>query len=103
MITKLKTELDRINEGCGKKFTQAPFVETADKCGNVFQGYLYLCSKCRKEKETLKKVSLMWADETQNWIDKSIRELNVGNFVLEEECHKKIMELKEIKSLMEKA
>jgi len=101
MIEKLTSELNRINQGCPTELKWESIDGSSGYSGCGEDGIL--CDTCQKEKETLKKVSIMWADETQNWIDKSIRELNVGNFVLEEECHKKIMGLREIKSLMEKA
>jgi hypothetical protein len=79
MITHLTSELNRINQGCGNNWNNMGL-----DCICIKR---LLCPTCQKEKETLKKVSLMWADAllsefTEEW---------------------KIKELQQIKSLMEKA
>jgi len=98
MINQLKAELDRINQGCGKNlgaYMEIPkeFQNATDKIRNeraysvdVICGKQVLCPICQKEKQTLKKVSLMWVDEMLDIFDydEPIRE-----------------ELQEIKSLME--
>jgi len=89
MITLLTSELNRINQGCGK------WLEIQGKfCGELESKYtgLTLCPTCQKEKETLKKVSLMWADfvlKNVNFDDDDYNDL--------------IVEVEQIKFLMEKA
>jgi hypothetical protein len=85
MITHLTSELNRINQGCKKKDKLLHTDFPTFQCGK--DGYL--CDECQKEKETLKKVSLMWADFILNYEVKKIYDL--------------VDELKEIQSLMEKA
>jgi hypothetical protein len=114
MITLLTSELNRINQGCGKETNiSLPLfhpiaqdnwrsITIRDKenksvhsymCGEFLRnkegeqiGGVILCDTCQKEKETLKKVSLMWADEMLNLFD---------------DCLDEAKEMKEIKSLIE--
>jgi len=83
MITLLTSELNETNKGCDKY----QFVQDIN-CGGILNGKIFLCPKCEGRKETLKKVSLMWADEMLDIFDydEPIRD-----------------ELLQIKSLMEKA
>jgi hypothetical protein len=112
MITLLTSELNRINQGCNncKSFNNKG-------CMN----FLVLCPTCQKEKETLKKVSIMWADEElkrrvlkNKDIEKEIEFCEKKNNNLSQQSKftysfwlcdniKVIKELQEIKSLMEKA
>jgi hypothetical protein len=91
MITLLTSELNRINQGCGE-YGNILYMGTGyQKCGLEDlenKGQIWLCPSCQKEKETLKKVSLMWADEMLDIFDydEPIRD-----------------ELLQIKSLTEKA
>ena len=55
MITKLTSELNRINQGCRIIYQVGEFEFVCND--------RHLCPTCQKEKETLKKVSLMWANE----------------------------------------
>jgi hypothetical protein len=80
MITHLTSELNRINQGCGFVEDTRPNVISRICCEQ------WLCPTCQKEKETLKKVSLMWADEMSKIFD------------YEEPISK---ELQQIKSLIE--
>ena len=114
MIEKLKTELDRINKGCGKPTIQNLGV------GWRICGKDDFCEECQKEKETLKKVSLMWADEM---LKRNLKEMDVlvhlEGYLSQvlDEIHKTELEklhnlnvensklfgnIQEIKSLMEK-
>jgi hypothetical protein len=105
MITLLTSELNRINQGCGE------YVYTngsgSINCGSYYEfdkiSKKVYCSDCRKEKETLKKVSLMWADKMLERIDNIKYATSIPSVKVEEECDEVIMELKGIKSLMEKA
>jgi hypothetical protein len=95
MIDKLTSELHRINQGCGD-IKQNYTCGAKDKLNK-------LCPTCQKEKETLKEVSIMWADDEL----KFMREINLcevvsSNFMVLGDVEEKIHELKEIKSLMEK-
>jgi len=54
----------------------------------------------QKEKETLKKVSIMWADEEISFLDElqnKTKDIDTMMF-----CKLRMMKLKQIKSLMEK-
>jgi hypothetical protein len=98
MINQLTSELNRINQGCGDGFGYR----------NPETGLLkyscnkeHLCPTCQKEKETLNKVSLMWADEEISFLDElqnKTKDIDTMMF-----CKLKMMKLKEIKSLMEKS
>jgi hypothetical protein len=100
MITQLTSELNRINQGCKKRF---------DFTGNGF-GYnrpwcceQYLCPTCQKEKETLKKVSIMWADEMIKDKQNLLTFFIVTRYKPEQEqTEEELNELQQIKSLMEK-
>jgi hypothetical protein len=61
MITHLTSELNRINQGCGRGLC----IGTKS---DVYEGIISLCDNCQKEKETLKKVSHMWVDEGLNML-----------------------------------
>jgi hypothetical protein len=129
MITPLTSELNRINQGCGEETDiSLPLfhpiaqdnwrsITIRDKenksvhsymCGEFLRnkegeqiGEVILCTKCQKEKETLKKVSLMWADEEISFLDElqnKTKDIDTMMF-----CKLRMMKLKEIKSLMEKA
>jgi hypothetical protein len=92
MITHLTSELNRINQGCGKSIQIYPetpnvFYICGDNRLHSDNDSLTLCPTCQKEKETLKKVSLMWADFILNYEVNKIDDL--------------IDELKQIKSLIE--
>ena len=112
MIEKLTSELNRINQGCGEFICETGFyakdgMEIDDYCGDldfIDINKRNLCPTCQKEKETLKKVSIMWAEKMTkricSWTIKGDYPENhetVDNIVkLREECE-------QIKSLMEKA
>jgi hypothetical protein len=95
MIEKLKAELDRINQGCGGGFV-IDLIGHVANCGSLRDGSL--CPICQERKQTLKKVSLMWADEMLKlqgvYGERTEDERNINKI---------IEEMKEIKSLMEKA
>ena len=114
MIEKLTSELNRTNQGCGEEIDY-------EVCGNTPIGD-YICSKdnlcpsCQKEKETLKKVSIMWADFVEDYIKNRYDEINnCDEGIRLSDCYKcetiraelALMETRmkpqEIKSLMEKA
>jgi len=94
MITHLTSELNRINQGCGCSLRI--FEDEMFNCNSK-----ELCKTCQKEKETLKKVSLMWADFV-------LKRISIfSNVKTTTQKIMKIMnfktELQQIKSLMEKA
>jgi hypothetical protein len=91
MIEKLTSELNRINQGCGER-VWCDYLKTHKNCGFRigFPDDYLLCPKCRGRKETLKKVSLMWADKMLDLFDAW-------------DCLNEAEEMKVIKSLMEKA
>jgi hypothetical protein len=95
MITLLTSELNRINQGCDEWNIYHQCEATKKhklKCGSPCEycDEIVLCPKCKDKKETLKKVSLMWANEMLNLFD-------------DWDCLDEAKEMKEIKSLMEKA
>jgi hypothetical protein len=102
MIEKLTSELNRINQGCGDGFGYR----------NPETGLLkyscnkeHLCPKCEGKKETLKKVSIMWADEMLRifqglFCSRCNKDCEAG--MLFKEIRYREEELKQIKSLMEK-
>ena len=107
MIEKLTSELNRINQGCGDSGNVLYIGKGHQKCGLEDlenKGQIWLCPTCQKEKETLKKVSLMWADEELVFIKEILRLdfINI-NVIAKSMIEDKIQELQEIKSLMEKA
>jgi len=78
LIQKLTSELNRINQ-------EIKTIKENNRNGGFLQDGTYLFL----EKETLKKVSLMWADEMLNLFD-------------DWDCLDEAKEMKEIKSLMER-
>jgi hypothetical protein len=63
MITNLTSELNRINQGCKARIRYQDInLKCGEKVGDIGITFPVLCPTCQKEKETLKKVSLMWAD-----------------------------------------
>jgi hypothetical protein len=95
MITILTSELNRINQGCGRGLC----IGTKS---DVYEGIISLCDNCQKEKETLKKVSLMWADEELEFMrEMNLCEVVSRNFMVLGDVEEKIRELKQIKSLIE--
>jgi hypothetical protein len=113
MITLLTSELNRINQGCGDGFGyRNPETGLLKYSCNKER----LCPKCQKEKETLKKVSIMWADFVEDYIKNRYDEINnCDEGIRLSDCYKcetiraelALMETRmkpqEIKSLMEKA
>jgi hypothetical protein len=102
MITQLTSELNRINQGCGDGFGYR----------NPETGLLkyscnkeHLCLTCQKEKETLKKVSIMWTDEMLDEIRKFYCQCGCCEEVIEynPRIETLIKQLQGIKSLMKKA
>jgi hypothetical protein len=93
MITLLTSELNRINQGCGEDMS-APD-QAVDPCceGN-------LCSKCQKEKETLKKVSLIWANKEIEFLKEFVEMYNLHERHI---VRIRLKKVEQIKSLMEKA
>jgi hypothetical protein len=92
MITQLTSELNRINQGCGRGLC----IGTKS---DVYEGIISLCDNCQKEKETLKKVSLMWADEEISFLDElqnKTKDIDTMMF-----CKLRMMKSKQIKSLIE--
>jgi hypothetical protein len=107
MITLLTSELNRINQGCKARIRYQDInLKCGEKVGDIGITFPILCPTCQKEKETLKKVSLMWADKASKWLKE--------NCIMKDgDCHNaikmrldmvgRIVELQKIKSLMEKA
>ena len=92
-IQELKAEMDRINQGCGK---YSPHEYTCSK-------KIGLCPVCQKEKETIKKVSLMWADEMLKEIDETLFIFTETITETTREIYNKKKRIfQQIKSLMEK-
>jgi hypothetical protein len=103
MIEKLKAELDRINQGCGiflregEEFEDEIF-DNELHCGDVWKAETQLCPTCQERKQTLKKVSLMWADE----MFLILNDIRFSSEGYESQIDVKLEELQEIKSLMAK-
>jgi hypothetical protein len=109
MITLLTSELNRINQGCDEWNIYHQCEATKKhklKCGSPCEycDEIVLCPKCKDKKETLKKVSLMWADKELKWLEPFIDGtiLNLPKWV-SDIYGKHIKQLQQIKSLMEKA
>jgi hypothetical protein len=99
MITLLTNELNRINKGCGCSLRI--FEDEMFNCN-----FKELCKTCQKEKETLKKVSLMWIDSELKWLNE-MREAvmnsdKVSGVFPFTDLGTKMVEMEKIKSLMEK-
>ena len=98
MITLLTSELNRINQEIKEIQNEN---KTEDLILNLGLG------KKLQEKETLKKVSLMWADEELKWLNEMReavmnRDKVPGRFPFID-LGIKIVKMEKIKSLMEKA
>jgi thiol-disulfide isomerase/thioredoxin len=93
MITHLTSELNRINQGCG---TCIRIVEEEMFNCNSKE----LCPTCQKEKETLKKVSLIWANKEIEFLKEFVEMYNLHERHI---VRIKLKEVEQIKSLMEKA
>jgi len=104
MITLLTSELNRINQGCKKwvEWEENDGDRSWKEFGTCGEGLL--CPTCQKEKETLKKVSLMWADEMIRRICSwTIRGDYPENHKTVDDIVKLREECEQIKSQMEKA
>jgi hypothetical protein len=114
MITQLKAELDRINQEIEKDKTGCSRFDGCDEIDSrCYEDNL--CFECginlkikKLEKQTLKKVSLMWADEMikifikmdEIWAEQPDKEDRLINKTHVINCDT-YDELQEIKSLME--
>ena len=101
LIQQLTSELNRINQGCGCsiRFIESKPNQTIMVCCSNEE----LCSICQGRKETLKKVSLMWADEMLKCME-DIEYSSIDMPILtKDEIDLKVSMFEQIKSLMEKA